>query len=46
MPESIREFLAAFVAEHHVEQPFFKRRRDRADPQALGRRGQIRDDDE
>ena len=29
----------AFVAEHHVEQPFFKRKRDRADPEALARRG-------
>jgi hypothetical protein len=46
MPESIREFLAAFVAEHHVEQPFFKRRRDRADPEILGRRRQVGDDDE
>jgi hypothetical protein len=44
MPERIREFLAAFVAEHHVEQPFYKRRRDRADPEALGRRGHVRED--
>ena len=38
MPDSIRETLAAFVAEHHVEQPFYKRTRDRADKEALGRR--------
>jgi hypothetical protein len=35
-------FLAAamrpFVAEHHVERAFFKRRRDRADPEARGRK--------
>jgi hypothetical protein len=38
MPASIRDALEAFVAEHHVEQEFFKRRRDRASPEALGRR--------
>jgi len=46
MPEPIREAVAAFVAEHHVEQTFFKRKRDRADPEALARRGVIREDDE
>jgi hypothetical protein len=46
MPEPIRQFLAAFVAEHHVEQPFYKRRRDRADREALGPRSQIAEDDE
>jgi hypothetical protein len=49
MPEAIREALEAFVAEHHVEgSAFYKRKRDRADPEALGRRGlsdQRRDDD-
>jgi hypothetical protein len=30
--------VAAFVVEHHVEQPFVKRKRDRADPEALARR--------
>ena len=38
MPEAIQQLVAAFVAEHHVEQPFVKRKRDRADPEALGRR--------
>jgi hypothetical protein len=38
MPPSIAEIVAAFVAEHHVERQFFKRKRDRADPEALGRR--------
>ena len=32
------ELVAAFVAEHHVERQFFKRKRDRADPEALARR--------
>jgi len=39
MPEVVRETIDAFVAEHHVEQPFHKRERDRADPEALARRG-------
>jgi hypothetical protein len=36
MPPEIQETLAAFVETHHVERPFFKRKRDRADPDALG----------
>jgi hypothetical protein len=43
MPDPIREAVAAFVAEHHVEQVFVKRKRDRADPQALARRGIVRE---
>jgi Protein of unknown function (DUF3305) len=39
MPDSIAQTVAAFVAEHYVEQPFVKRKRDRADPEALARRG-------
>jgi len=38
MPEPVREVIGAFVAEHYVEQPFHKRQRDRADPEALARR--------
>jgi hypothetical protein len=38
MPESVAEAVAAFVAEHHVERAFEKRKRDRANPEALGRR--------
>lgn len=48
MPDAVREVLEDFVAEHHVEQTFYKRTRDRADPDALGRRkqsGQRHDDD-
>jgi hypothetical protein len=45
MPEPIRDYVAAFVAEHHVEQPFYKRQRNRADPEALGRRSPIEDDE-
>ena len=47
MPASIAEHLAAFVAGHHVERTAFKRQRDRADPEALARRGRpVRDDEE
>jgi hypothetical protein len=38
MPESLQEAVAAFVAEHHVERAFVKRKRDRARPEALARR--------
>jgi hypothetical protein len=38
MPVMVREVIAAFVAEHPVEETFFKRQRDRADPEAFGRR--------
>jgi hypothetical protein len=48
MPDEVRAVLERFIEEHHVEQPFFKRKRDRANPEALGRRapsGRGRDDD-
>jgi hypothetical protein len=38
MPDSIRDEIEAFVAEHHVEREFVKRRRDRANIESLGRR--------
>lgn len=38
MPPGLRAAATAFVAEHHRERGVFKRRRDRADPEALGRR--------
>jgi hypothetical protein len=38
MPAVVQEFVAAFVAEHHVEQRFTKRQRDQANPEALARR--------
>jgi len=38
MPDTIQEQVAAFVAEHHVEHEFVKRKRDRGNPEALGRR--------
>ncbi len=44
MPEPVQEILAAFIARHHVETPFVKRKRDRADPEALARRSQRKED--
>lgn len=38
MGPEIAAFLAAFVDEHHVEHEFFKRKRDRVDPESFGRR--------
>lgn len=38
MPPSIEQVVASFVSEHYVEQAFRKRKRDRADPEALARR--------
>jgi hypothetical protein len=41
MPPAVREVLEAFIAEHHIERPFVKRKRNRADPEALGRRSPL-----
>jgi hypothetical protein len=30
MPESLQQVVAAFIAEHHVERPFIKRKRERS----------------
>jgi hypothetical protein len=38
MPGMVRDAVAAFVAEHHVERQFFKRKRDRANTEAMARR--------
>ena len=46
MPDAIQRLVAAFVAEHHIERTFTKRKRDRADPEALGRRGPPRDEEQ
>lgn len=38
MPEAIRELIENFVAEHHVEREFVKRKQRRVDTEALARR--------
>ena len=42
MPDSVRAQIEEFIAQHHVERPFYKRQRDRVDPEALARQGPIR----
>ncbi|MBM3571842.1 MAG: DUF3305 domain-containing protein, partial [Alphaproteobacteria bacterium] len=37
MPVEIQEWVAAFFATHHVEREFFKRQRDRFDPDKMNR---------
>jgi hypothetical protein len=37
MPDSVRDVAASFIAAHHKERVFEKRKRDRADPEALAR---------
>jgi hypothetical protein len=44
MPPAVREIIEAFVAAHFVERPFEKRKRDRADPEALARRAPVEED--
>jgi hypothetical protein len=44
MPEAVRQMVEAFVAEHHVEQTFYKRKQQRSDPEALARRGPLAKD--
>jgi hypothetical protein len=39
MPSVIAETVGRFIAEHHVERPFVKRRRQPAEPE-LARRGE------
>lgn len=47
MPTSVRDTIASFISQHHVERTFEKRKRNRADPEALARRGpQYRSGDE
>jgi Protein of unknown function (DUF3305) len=38
MPEPVQETLAAFIEAHHVEREFVKRKRDRANKEALAKR--------
>lgn len=46
MPAAIAEAIGDFIAKHHVERPFVKRRRERAEAQAPARRGNGGEDEE
>jgi hypothetical protein len=41
MPPGLRMLLGSFVAAHHVEREFHKRKRDRQDTDSLGRKGRV-----
>ncbi|MFA7430577.1 MAG: DUF3305 domain-containing protein [Rhodospirillaceae bacterium] len=38
LPPDIAAWIEGFIAAHHVEQAAYRRKRDRADPDALGRK--------
>jgi hypothetical protein len=38
MPETVEDVIAQFIAEHHVEREFVKRKRDRANKEAMAKR--------
>ena len=44
MPAAVRAMVQGFMTEHHVERPFVKRQRDRADPEALAPRSPMQKD--
>jgi len=45
MPKAIWDAIDAFIAEHHVERPFYKRKRDRANLEPpRDRRGSVEDE--
>jgi len=46
MPNAIWDVIDAFIAEHHVERPFYKRKRDRANPEPQGGRSRPAEDEQ
>jgi Protein of unknown function (DUF3305) len=42
MPAAVRKIVEAFVAEHHIEEPIYRRKRDCAGPEAVARRAASR----
>ena len=44
LPSGLRLILERFVAEHHRQREFHKRKRDRADTDALGRRSRLEEE--
>jgi hypothetical protein len=45
MPKAIQQVVAAFIAEHHVERPFVKRKRERSAFEAPRRPGSGAEDE-
>ncbi len=46
MPAPVQDWVQAFFDAFHEEQTFFKRKRDRANPEALARRGGVAQEDD
>jgi hypothetical protein len=46
MPQAVMDWVQAFFDAFHEEQVFFKRKRDRVNPEALARRGIVTPEDE
>jgi Protein of unknown function (DUF3305) len=46
MPAAVRQIVETFVAEHHVDQPIYRRKRDGAGPESPARNGPTRKDRE
>ena len=46
MPGPVRTIIAEFVAQHHSEHRFVKRKRERADPEAMARHPPLKDRNE
>ncbi|WP_448192268.1 DUF3305 domain-containing protein [Azospirillum sp. sgz301742] len=44
LPPDLAAWMRDFVERYHVERPFHKRKRDRADPEALARRSHLEND--
>jgi hypothetical protein len=44
MPAAVRQIIESFIAEHHVAQPVYRRKRNGARPEAPTRRGTMRKD--
>jgi hypothetical protein len=44
MPDTVRTMIAAFIAKHPVEEVFYKREQQRADPNVLARRDHLGQD--
>ncbi|TWA63767.1 uncharacterized protein DUF3305 [Azospirillum brasilense] len=41
LPPDLAAWMSDFVVRHHTERPFYKRQRDRPDPEALARRAPV-----
>ena len=45
MPEEIQNWVSGYVARHHVDEKFYKRKRTKTDTEALARRSFLYESD-